>query len=277
MGSIGNLFGNIGGAIGATQAANTMGGNMAQAVAADMTGYNYASQNPAMSNYIAAGSSAQDQANLDAQAGKQLLTGNQQTPAFQNYLNSTGYQFMLGQGLGAINSSAASKGLLQSGGTAKDLMTYGTNLASTTFNNYLSNLNANASSFQANAAPGMAGLQATTQAGTSGGTAAGNNTITGAAYQGNAGLSAANSIGTAVNGVAAPLLAASDARLKHNIKHLGAYNRINLYQFSYKGSATKWIGVLADEVARIVPAAVKRIDGYLHVDYARLGLSLKVA
>lgn len=60
--------------------------------------------------------------------------------AFNNYLGSTGYQFQLGQGQDAIASSAAAKGLLNSGATAKALSKFGQNLASTTFNNYLSQL-----------------------------------------------------------------------------------------------------------------------------------------
>lgn len=60
--------------------------------------------------------------------------------AFNNYLNSTGYQFQLGQGQDAIASSAAARGLLNSGATAKALTKFGQNLASTTFNNYLSQL-----------------------------------------------------------------------------------------------------------------------------------------
>ena len=60
--------------------------------------------------------------------------------AFNNYLGSTGYQFQLGQGTQAIDSNAASRGLLQSGANAKALAGYGQNLASTTFNNYLSQL-----------------------------------------------------------------------------------------------------------------------------------------
>lgn len=277
MGSLGNLFGNIGSAVGAAQAANTIGGNMAEATAADMTGLDVAQSSAADQNYINTGSASQTGAAGVNNTVNQLLTGNQQTPAFQNYLNSTGYQFMLGQGLGAINSSAASKGLLDSGGTAKDLMTYGTNLASTTFNNYLSNLNANAGAMQANAAPGMAGIQSEVTAGQQGGIAAGQQLIQGGIAQANAQQSGANAIGSAVGNVVNALPAGSDARLKHNIKHVGAYNRINLYQFSYKGSTTKWIGVLADEVIRSVPEAVKRIGGYLHVDYDRLGITLKVA
>lgn len=46
-----------------------------------------------------------------------------------------GYQFRLEQGLGAIQNSAAAKGILNSGGTLKDLQNYGQNLASQEYGN----------------------------------------------------------------------------------------------------------------------------------------------
>lgn len=57
-----------------------------------------------------------------------------------DYKNQTGYQFQMDQGTGAINDNAASRGLLQSGSTAKALQGYGQGLASNTFNSYISNL-----------------------------------------------------------------------------------------------------------------------------------------
>lgn len=59
---------------------------------------------------------------------------------FQNYLNSSGYKFNLKSGDEAITSNAASKGLLNSGATGKGLETFGQNLGSTYFNNYLGQL-----------------------------------------------------------------------------------------------------------------------------------------
>lgn len=65
--------------------------------------------------------------------------------AFQQYQGSTGYQFRLDQGLGAVTQNAAAGGLLNSGSTLKGLTEYGQNLASSEFQNYmasLSNVNA---------------------------------------------------------------------------------------------------------------------------------------
>lgn len=57
--------------------------------------------------------------------------------AFQNYLNSTGYQFQVDQGNQAINQGYAAKGALQSGAALKALQTYGQNTATGFFKDYL--------------------------------------------------------------------------------------------------------------------------------------------
>jgi hypothetical protein len=60
--------------------------------------------------------------------------------AFKNYRDSSGYDFMMNEGQRAITGSAAAKGLLSSGATAKGLTAYGQNLASTKFGEYLDKL-----------------------------------------------------------------------------------------------------------------------------------------
>jgi hypothetical protein len=59
---------------------------------------------------------------------------------FQNYQNSTGYQYQLQQGLGAVNSNAYAKGMGDSGATLKALQDRGNNIAAGSFNNYLGQL-----------------------------------------------------------------------------------------------------------------------------------------
>lgn len=61
--------------------------------------------------------------------------------AFGKYLDSTGYQFQLGQGQKAITTSNAAKGLLNSGATLKALNNYGQGMAGNYFNNYLGQVN----------------------------------------------------------------------------------------------------------------------------------------
>lgn len=115
----------------------TGSGSTKKAAAADLTGFNYLKSSPLASSFGANGAAANDQlSNLLGLNGAQGSA--QSSPGFQNYLNSTGYQFQMQQGQDAIASSQAARGLLNSGGTAKELEQYGQGLASTSFNNYLS-------------------------------------------------------------------------------------------------------------------------------------------
>jgi hypothetical protein len=68
----------------------------------------------------------------------------------------------------------------------------------------------------------------------------------------------------------------SDVRLKRDIALLEWLDRgIGLYRYRYLWDDTVYVGVMAQEVARVLPDAVRRGgDGYLRVDYARLGLRL---
>jgi hypothetical protein len=69
----------------------------------------------------------------------------------------------------------------------------------------------------------------------------------------------------------------SDIRLKRDIAQVGELDSgINLYRYRYLWSDTIYVGVMAQEVAAVKPEAVLRgADGYLRVDYARLGLRLQ--
>jgi hypothetical protein len=68
----------------------------------------------------------------------------------------------------------------------------------------------------------------------------------------------------------------SDARLKRDIVALGELpNGLHLYRYRYLWSDRLYVGVMAQEVLAVAPDAVVRgNDGYLRVDYARLGLRL---
>ncbi len=69
----------------------------------------------------------------------------------------------------------------------------------------------------------------------------------------------------------------SDIRLKHDIVLLGRRdNGIGIYRFSYNGSHKIYVGVLAQEVMGIRPdAAVVGPDGYLRVNYEKLGVKFE--
>lgn len=66
----------------------------------------------------------------------------------------------------------------------------------------------------------------------------------------------------------------SDARLKQDIVWLSRLpNGLNLYSYRYVWSDTVYVGVMAQQVAALLPEAVTTAaNGYLAVDYARLGL-----
>jgi hypothetical protein len=69
----------------------------------------------------------------------------------------------------------------------------------------------------------------------------------------------------------------SDIELKHDIVLLGHLaNGLGFYRFAYNGSNTAYVGVMAQEVQTVTPAAVTRgRDGYLRVFYEQLGLTLQ--
>jgi hypothetical protein len=69
----------------------------------------------------------------------------------------------------------------------------------------------------------------------------------------------------------------SDIRLKHDIVLLDYLdNGLGFYRFSYNGSTKAYVGVMAQEVQRVMPEAVARgRDGYLMVDYDKLGLKFE--
>ena len=63
--------------------------------------------------------------------------------------------------------------------------------------------------------------------------------------------------------------AASDRRLKEDIVKIGALpSGIPVYRFRYLGTEDEQVGVMADEVLKVIPEAVsKDADGYYVVDY----------
>ena len=69
----------------------------------------------------------------------------------------------------------------------------------------------------------------------------------------------------------------SDRRLKENINPVGQENGHNVYEFNYTGHGQKFVGVMADEVEKLVPDAVVEIGGYKHVDYGMIGVKFREA
>lgn len=68
----------------------------------------------------------------------------------------------------------------------------------------------------------------------------------------------------------------SDIRLKQDISPLGRTdNGLGLYRYRYNWSEQLYVGVMAQEVEKVVPAAVtKGPDGFMRVNYDSIGLKL---
>lgn len=89
------------------------------------------------------------------------------------------------------------------------------------------------------------------------------------------GSSLLGSLGSLASGVGTAWTAFSDITLKENIIPAGQENGHNIYEFSYKGSPKRYVGVMAQEVREIMPEAVKEFGGYLAVDYAMIGVTMR--
>jgi len=102
-----------------------------------MGAHNYMAGSPVGQAYLPAGGAAisQQQALLGI-GGDQAAA----QEAYQNYLNSIGFQHQLQTGQQAITGSAAARGALGSGATLKALQQHGQNLGAQSFSNYLSQL-----------------------------------------------------------------------------------------------------------------------------------------
>ena len=79
--------------------------------------------------------------------------------------------------------------------------------------------------------------------------------------------------------IASPFIAASDRKIKENIKKLGeSISGLGIYKFNYKGDSTKWIGTMADEVKKINPKAVITMkNGYEGVRYDLIDIKMRRA
>jgi hypothetical protein len=187
-----------------------------------------------------------DNAAKGANALAALLSGD--TSGFNTYKDATGYDFMAEEGSRGITGNAAANGLLRSGSTGKSLVNYGNQLQQTFAGNYMDRLLAQA---------GL-GLQAGQLIASAGNVSKGKSS----SKKGLGGF-----LGTVGAGVAA-----SERRLKKNIINVGKLkNGLNLYTFDYIDGPSGQIGVMVDEVEKILPEALGPvIDGIKTVDYSKI-------
>ena len=177
-----------------------------------------------------------------------------QMAAFDNYKQGAGYNHIMDEGQRAITGTAAGRGLLNSGATARALSDYGQKTASTFFDQYLAKLLAMQQT-------GMQGGDLLARAG---------------AYSNSSGQSTGtsssnNGIGSMLGSIASSV-AASEPILKKDVTPL--YTRddgLTVYSYTYVWDDTPRIGVMADEVERLRPDALgPAVAGYRTVDYGRL-------
>jgi len=133
---IGGILGGIGSVVGAGIQANAAH----DAAQSALTGYRYLTEGPGAASTTASIAGGQEAGSTARQLlGLEPLTPGA-TNGFTNYLKSTGYNFNLKSGSDAITTNNAAKGILNSGGTVKALDTFGQNLGSNYFNNYLTQI-----------------------------------------------------------------------------------------------------------------------------------------
>ena len=63
----------------------------------------------------------------------------------------------------------------------------------------------------------------------------------------------------------------SDKRLKTDIKKVGKTNEgLPVYTYKYKGDDTTQMGVMAQDVEKKTPSAVRTLGGFKAVDYTKV-------
>lgn len=192
-------------------------------------------------------------ANEGASQFKSFLGGDR--TGFDNYLKNTSFDFDRDRGEGAIGTALASKGLRNSGAMLKKLSAFNNDLRQQYGNSYLDRLSQ------------MMGIG--TGAGQllsgAGGVSTGQSTSSGTSTGPKKGL-------FDYGAQAAGAIAASDSRLKKNIKKVGEYeDGLGVYSFEYTYKPGVYEGVMADEVRELRPWALgPQVAGYMTVDYSKL-------
>lgn len=168
--------------------------------------------------------------------------------AYSNFLDNSGYSWIMDEAMRGVSNSAAGKYLLRSGSTAKALQDRAANIGKTFFENYLNRL-----SDQSRLGLGAGGLIA--DAGQ---------------YSKGTGTSNSGGLGKAIG---AGLALFSDAKLKKNIRHVDTLDDgLPIVDFEYRQDTDfdlpegTFRGVLAQDIARLRPWALgPEIEGYMTI------------
>lgn len=197
------------------------------------------------------------------QAYNDMLFGTGQNEAFQNWLNSSDYNFTTKAGLDAITQNMASKGLLNSGSTLKAITQWGQQNAQQYRDNYMNQLLGSAQLGQ-NTLANLMGQSNSSAQGVA-------NVLQNKAEQQASGVGNFLNFGLGVAGLV------SDERLKTDIKKVGKMHKsrggLPVYTYRYVDDPpnVRRMGVMAQEVAKKRPDALGPIvENFMTVDYRRL-------
>lgn len=202
---------------------------------------------------ILQGYSPQGQAafNQGIQSRNDILGG-----GFDAYKRAGGFDFQLNRGLQNLLGSYGAKGVLRSGAALKGLQQFGSDISNTYLNDYL-----NQQAQQSQLGMGIGQLLAGT-----GGVSSSQSQATGTSTS-----KSSPGLGGFLGGVGSAI-AASDRRLKKNIKKIGELgDGLGIYTYNYINDTGPFVGVMADEVEQLRPDALGPvIDGFKTVDYSKI-------
>ena len=117
----------------------------------------YSENKSVLAPYVQTGTNAGNALNALLGLGGTAQQQQQYQNAFNNYQNSTGYDFRFDQGMRGVNAMAAAGGYRDSGAAVKSAMQFGQGIASDEYNNYLAHL-ANQQGVGLSAAGAQAGV-----------------------------------------------------------------------------------------------------------------------
>lgn len=220
--------------------------------------------------------------------------------------NSPGYQFGLKQGQTTLNNQEVARGMSNSGQALKAALQYGTDYATTkyddAFNREVANRSAQLNPLQSAAGLGQTGASTIAASGSNFANQAGQNAIGAGNAQAAATMATGNAISNGINQYAGWYSAnhtpssggsmyggggsgyydqngsdtggftLSDRRLKTNIVPVGlAPNGLPIYAYKYIWGGRTQIGHMAQEVMEQFPEAVSaNEDGFLMVNYSKV-------
>lgn len=206
------------------------------------------SQNLAYQPVSQAYSPLMSYATSGADSLKKLLGGD--TSEFDAYRAGTGYDFEKDRGESGIMTLLGSKGMRNSGAALKSLVQFNDGLQRSSINQYVEKL------------LGLTGIgfNAGNQLTQAGNTSQSQSTGKSSSFE-------SDGIGKFIGSIIA-----SDRRLKEDIKKVGQLdNGLNVYTYKYLNGKTTYVGVMADEVAEVMPEALgPTMNGFMTVDYGKV-------